>query len=189
MAPFARLGEVVLARPLLDVPKGELVALCEDAGQPFFHDPSNENPAFARTHLRKLQKVLNAVGLDRASLLRLARRAARAEAALAETAASLRQRLPIERGSARVKIAGEALVHLPEEIFLRVLEAEIRAFSEGHDRLRLERLERAAAEILVALRKKRVFAATLGGARMAVTLHGYLEISRAPRRRAPPDSA
>jgi hypothetical protein len=34
------------------------------------------------------------------------------------------------------------------------------------------------------LRKKHVFAATLGGARMSVTPNGDLEISRAPLRRA-----
>jgi tRNA(Ile)-lysidine synthase len=127
---------------------------------------------------------LDAEGLDRPSLLRLARRAARAEAALAATAASTRQRLPAQRGSKGAKIEGEALVQLPEEIFLRVLEAEVLAFSEGHDRLRLDRLERAAAEILADLRKKHVSAATLGGARMSVTPSGDLEISRAPPRRA-----
>jgi tRNA(Ile)-lysidine synthase len=183
MAAFTTLGEAKLARPLLEVPKAELVGFCEAAGHPFFFDPSNENPAFARTRLRKLQKVLETAGLDRASLLRLARRAARAEAALAETAASTRQRLPAQRGSKGVKIAGEALVRLPDEIFLRVLEAEVLAFSEGHDRLRHDRLERAAADLLLELRKKRVFATSLGGARMAITAEGELEISRAPPRR------
>ena len=178
-----------LARPLLDVPKADLIAFCEAAGHPFLRDPSNENPAFARTRLRKLRTVLDAEGLDRASLLRLARRAARAEAALAETTASIRQGLSAERGEARVKIAGEALAGLPEEIFLRVLEAEVLAFSEGRDRLRLDRLECAAAEILAGLRNKRVFAATLGGARMSVTPGGDLEISRAPPRRTRSRSA
>jgi tRNA(Ile)-lysidine synthase len=183
MAAFTPLDGVTLARPLLDVPKAYLIAFCEAAGHPFLRDPSNENPAFARTRLRKLRTLLDAEGLDRASLLRLARRAARAEAALGETAASIRQGLPAERSEARVKIAGGALAGLPEEIFLRVVEAEVLAFSEGRDRLRLDRLERAAAEILAALRKKRVCAATLGGARMSVTPGGDFEISRAPPRR------
>jgi tRNA(Ile)-lysidine synthase len=189
MAGFTPLDGVTLARPLLDVPKADLIAFCEAAGHPFLRDPSNENPAFARTRLRKLRTVLDAEGLDRASLLRLARRAARAEAALAETTASIRQGLSAERGEARVKIAGEALAGLPEEIFLRVLEAEVLGFSEGRDRLRLDRLERAAAEILAGLRNKRVFAATLGGARMSVTPGGDLEISRAPPRRTRSRSA
>ena len=189
MAAYTRLGAVTLARPLLGVPKADLVAFCEAAGHPFFRDPSNENPAFARTRLRKLQKLLNAEGLDRASLLRLAGRARRAEAALAEIAASIRHGLPAERAPGRVTIAGEALAQLPEEIFLRVLEAEILSVSGGHDRLRLDRLERAAADLLIELRNKHVFATTLGGVRMAVTARGELEFSRAPPRRIPPRSA
>jgi tRNA(Ile)-lysidine synthase len=184
MAAFTELGQVALGRPLLGVPKANLVALCEAAGHTFLRDPANENTAFARTRLRKLQRILEAEGLDRAALLRLARRAARAEAALAETASSIRQGLPAERALSRVRITGDALAQLPEEIFLRILEAEVLAFSEGHDRLRLDRLERAAADILVELRNNRVFATTLGGARMAVTARGELEISRAPARRS-----
>jgi tRNA(Ile)-lysidine synthase len=184
MAAFTELGEVTLARPLLAVPKADLVGLCEAAGHTFLGDPSNENPAFARTRLRKLRRVLEAEGLDRAALLRLARRAARAEAALAETASSIRRGLPAERASTRVRIRPEALAQLPEEIFLRILEAEVLGLSEGHDRLRLDRLERAAADILVELRNNRVFATTLGGARIAVTARGELEISRAPARRS-----
>jgi tRNA(Ile)-lysidine synthase len=189
MAAFTELGQVTLARPLLGVPKADLVGLCEAAGHAFLRDPSNENPAFARTRLRKLRRVLEAEGLDRAALLRLARRAARAEAALAETAASIRRGLPAERVPSRVKMAGEALAQLSEEIFLRVLEGEILAVSEGHDRLRLDRLERVAAEILAELRKKRVFATTLGAALIAVNARGELEISCAPPRRVAPRSA
>jgi tRNA(Ile)-lysidine synthase len=189
MAPFTKLGAVTLARPLLDVPKADLAAFCEAAGHPFLRDWSNENPAFARTRLRKLRELLDAEGLDRVSLLRLARRAARAEAALTELAISTRERLAADRTPRRIKIRGEALAQVPEEIFLRVLEGEVLALSEGHDRLRLDGLERAAAKILGELRKKRAFAATLGGARISVTPDGDLEISRAPPRRSALHSA
>jgi tRNA(Ile)-lysidine synthase len=184
MAPLTTLGNIRLARPLLGIPKADLVCFCEAAGHPFLRDCSNENPAFARTRLRKLRQLLEAEGLGRASLLRLARRAARVEAALADIAAATRQELPADRTAAQVKIAGEALVALPEEILLRILEAEILTFSEGHDRLRLDRLERAATGITGALRERRAFATTLGGARIAVTSLVNLEISRAPPRRA-----
>jgi tRNA(Ile)-lysidine synthase len=189
IASFTKVGAVGLARPLLGTPKADLVAVCEAAGHPFLRDPSNENPAFARTRLRKLRELLDAEGLDRASLLRLARRAARAEAALTQLAIAARERLTVDRTPHRVKIMGEALAQVPEEIFLRVLEVEVLALSEGYDRLRLERLERAAVKILGELRKKRVFAATLGGARMSVTPDGDLEISRAPPRRTALHSA
>jgi tRNA(Ile)-lysidine synthase len=188
MAPLTTLGSIRLARPLLGIPKADLVCFCEAAGHPFLRDPSNENPAFARTRLRKLRQLFETEGLDRASLLRLAQRAARAEAALADIAAATRHGLPADRSAAQVKIAGEALVALPEEILLRILEAEILALSERHDRLRLDRLERAVAGIAGALSERRALATTLGGARIAVTSRGHLEISRAPARRVEPRS-
>jgi tRNA(Ile)-lysidine synthase len=188
MARFTRFGAVTLARPLLDVPKADLVAFCEAAGHPFFEDSSNENPAFARTRLRALRGLLEAEGLDRSALLRLARRAARAEAALAETTAATRSNLgtkPIANG---VQIPGGALAKVPDEIFLRIMEAELLALSQGRDHLRLDRLERAAAEAAFALRENRAFATTLADARIAVTEQGDLRISRAPARRVLPRS-
>jgi tRNA(Ile)-lysidine synthase len=189
MAPFTSFGQVSLARPLLDVPKADLAAFCEAAGHPFFRDPSNENSAFARTRLRRLRGLLDAQGLDRDSLLRLARRAARAEAAIAEMVAGMRASLPVERSAGRVKIAGATLTAMPEEIFLRILEAEILDLSTRRDRLRLDRLERAALAIAAALRDKRTFATTLGGARIGVTSDGNLEVMIAPPRRSVSRSA
>jgi tRNA(Ile)-lysidine synthase len=189
MAPFTPCGQVLLARPLLDVPKADLGTLCEAAGHPFFRDASNENSAFARTRLRRLGALLDAEGLDRGSLLRLARRAARAEAALAETAAAIRSGLPAERSAAKVKMAGAALTAMPEELFLRILEAEILDLSTRPDILRLDRLERAATEIAAALREKRPFVTTLGGARIAVTSDGNLEVTTASPRRSASRSA
>ncbi|MBV8851505.1 MAG: tRNA lysidine(34) synthetase TilS [Methylobacteriaceae bacterium] len=189
MAPFTPFGEITVARPLLDISKADLVALCEAAGQPFIKDPSNDNPAFARTRLRALRGLLDAEGLDRPALLRLARRAARAEAALAEIAAATRLMLPATRTADGVQIAGEALAKLPDEILLRILEAEVLTLSPDRDHLRLDRLERAAEEIAAALRQKRAFATTLGDARIAVSARGEVEIARAPARRVKADSA
>ncbi|HZY11613.1 MAG TPA: tRNA lysidine(34) synthetase TilS [Beijerinckiaceae bacterium] len=190
MAPLTRFGGVTIARPLLDLPKAGLVALCEAAGQPFFEDPSNDNSAFARTRLRALRGLFDVEGLDRPALLRLARRAARAEAALAEIAAATRLTLPARRTADGAQIAGEALAKLPDEIFLRILEAEVLALSQGRDHLRLDRLERAAADTASAIHENRVFATTLGDARIAVTSDGQLQISRTPaRRRTKTDSA
>jgi tRNA(Ile)-lysidine synthase len=189
MAPFTKLRELTLARPLLDIAKTDLVAHCEAAGHPFFRDPSNENPAFARTRLRKLGEVLDAEGLGRDALLRLARRAARAEAALADIAGSTRRALPAHRRADRVEIPRQSLLRLPDEIFLRLLEAEVLALAPARERLRLDRLERAAADLMTALREERTHATTLGDARLAITARRTLEISRAPTRRSSSHSA
>ena len=82
MASASTRGGVRLLRPLLDVPKAALEAICDEAGHPFFRDPANENTRFARARLRALNATLSAQGLDRGALLRLGGRAARAESAL-----------------------------------------------------------------------------------------------------------
>jgi tRNA(Ile)-lysidine synthase len=183
MSQLTRLGEVALARPLLDLPKDELVAICEAADHPYFRDPSNDDPAFARTRLRKLRTLIEAEGLDRTALLRLARRAARAEAALRHTAEAARLQLQAERHADAVRISGQALTALPAEIFLRVLEAEIVAIAPDGGDIRLDRLENAAAQVAQALRERRAFGSTLGGAKIAATPDGDLEITLAPARR------
>jgi tRNA(Ile)-lysidine synthase len=183
MSPLTSLGEVALARPLLDVPKDELVALCEAAGHPFFRDPSNDDPGFARTRLRNLRPLLETEGLDRTALLRLARRAARAEAALRQIAEAARLTLRAERKPGRVWIAGGAVAALPAEIFLRILEAEIVDLVPDAGDIRLDRLENAATQLSQALHERRGFATTLDGAKIAATPDGNLEITLAPARR------
>ena len=96
LAGMERVSErngLILARPLLAYAKAELVAFCAAKAHPYIEDPSNDDPAYARTRLRRLGSLLASEGLDRAALLRLGRRAARAEAALAERARAVRERL------------------------------------------------------------------------------------------------
>jgi tRNA(Ile)-lysidine synthase len=52
MSTVRELSGCRLLRPLLAVPKARLAALLADEGQPFLHDPSNDNPAFERARLR-----------------------------------------------------------------------------------------------------------------------------------------
>ncbi|MBB5052979.1 tRNA(Ile)-lysidine synthase [Afipia massiliensis] len=85
LAAMARQSDrdgVVLARPFLDVPKSRLVATLEKAGVAFADDPTNHDPLFTRPRLRALMPALAAEGADARSLVRLAARLARANAAL-----------------------------------------------------------------------------------------------------------
>jgi tRNA(Ile)-lysidine synthase len=55
LAGMPRLAErqgVRLLRPLLDMPRGRLIALLDGIGQPFVEDPSNLDEAFGRVRLR-----------------------------------------------------------------------------------------------------------------------------------------
>ena len=65
-APLPVGGEVVLVRPLLDIPKARLIATLERAGIEFADDPSNRDPRFTRARLREVMPALAARGARRA---------------------------------------------------------------------------------------------------------------------------
>src|SRR6266849_5501107 len=73
---------VVLARPLLNVPKSRLVATLNKAKVAFADDPTNRDTALTRPRLRTLLPLLAAEGGDARGLARLASRLARANAAV-----------------------------------------------------------------------------------------------------------
>ena len=151
------------SRPLLHCSKTQLIAFCEFKEHPYFNDPSNRNPAYARTRMRTLGGALAGHGLNREALLRLGRRAARAEAALAERAQAVGADLPARREPGRFSANIAALADQPEEICLRVLGSEIKALGDPTRPLRLERLETLTLALQQALRAGIPFAATLGG--------------------------
>jgi len=79
---------IVLVRPFLAIPKARLVATCEALGLAFARDPSNDDPRFGRTLARIALEQLAGEGVTSVRLARLAERAARADEALAQTAAA-----------------------------------------------------------------------------------------------------
>ncbi len=171
-------------RPLLDWTKDDLIALCHDRQQPFFDDPSNRNPAYARSRLRRLSGVLAENGLDRAALLRLATRAARADAALQARALALAAGLQNRAVEPGFEADISSLRTEPEEIFTRILDIEIRAVAGHEVSLRVDRLESAAAALQDALVKRASFTATLGGTSLHLDSKSYLRIRpERPRRR------
>ena len=131
--------------------------------------------------LRGLADPLAALGLDRAALLRLGRRAARADAALHAVATAAAAALPALRSVETFSVDAQVLANLPEEILLRLLEREIARIVTSP--LRLERLERLTACLGAAIAARHAFAATLGGAALRVDGRGQLTIGLAPLRR------
>jgi tRNA(Ile)-lysidine synthase len=176
---------MILGRPLLDYTKADLVAYCAAKAHPFIEDPSNDDPAYARTRLRRLACLLAAEGLDRAKLLRLGRRAARAEAALAERAHAVRAQLPARREAGRFTADLSALQDEPEEILLRVLACELKSAGSGKT-IRLDRLEVLAARLALALHAGTGYRATLGGAALRLDSCHTLTIVKESARRTPP---
>ena len=177
MAPRTPRGRVDIARPLLAVPKAELVAFCEARGVDFARDPSNENPAFARPRWRRLSAALAAEGLDAPALARLSRRAALAEEALAAAAAAAELRLGL---AATGVCDAAALVAETPEIVRRVLTGAVSAWGEPP----LDAMERLTSDLIEAAAQRRRFAANVAGALVAYDGRAEVRVSTEPPRRA-----
>jgi len=191
MAPVSPLpvggdGEIMLVRPLLEIPKARLVATLARAKIDFADDASNSDPRFTRVRLRALMPALAREGLDARRLALLARRLRRAnaaiDAAVDAAAASASERTCTDEGA--IVLDAEKFGSLPAEVALRLLgRAVAQAGEEGPIRLgKLETLYEALASAKAAasgpgLRLRR----TLGGALVTLAA-GRLTIERAPPR-------
>jgi tRNA(Ile)-lysidine synthase len=174
---------IVLLRPLLDVPKTRLVATLRQARIPFADDPSNRDPRFLRARLRKLAPALEREGIDAGKLSLLARRLARANAAIEETAAEEWKRALRAASEGALEFDAPSYFALPAEIALRLLGRAIDGTGhEGPAELRkLEALHEALADAQAA---QRALKRTLAGA--MIELDGRrICIEAAPARRKP----
>ncbi len=175
MATSSERNGIILARPLLSYAKTELVAFCEMKAQPFLDDPSNNDPAFARTRIRRLSRFLADEGLDRKALLRLGHRAARADAAINTHARAVTARLEVQREADRFRANISVLANEPEEILIRFLANELKLIS-GDKPLRFDRLEAIARRLGAALRGGNPYKTTLGGAILYLQSNHFLVI-------------
>ncbi len=174
---------LLLARPLLDIPKARLVATLTAAGISFVEDPSNRDPRFTRVRLRSLMPALLREGLNARRIALLARRLKRADAAL---------EAEVDRAMARFTGPGDAAGSLmldatdysalPDEIGLRLLGRALVPAADGAIGLgKLEALKEAldAAQMAGSLRFRR----SLAGA-MVTLAGGKIVVEPAPPRRA-----
>jgi tRNA(Ile)-lysidine synthase len=127
---------VMLARPLLNISKSQLVATLKKAKISFADDPTNRDIHFTRPRLRALMPALAAEGGDARNLARLAARLARANAAVevladgAERYLALRDRDASRAGHVKL-FDFAAFAATPEEIQVRLLQRAIDRF--GHE--------------------------------------------------------
>ena len=169
---------IAIVRPLLDVPKADLVAFCKAKGAAFVDDPSNADPRFARAALRPLLATLAAHGLDRDALLRLARRAREADEALARAAAELEAKLGDGPIDARALFAAPIAV-VQRTLARRLAEAGGREMS----RIGLEKIEALALALAAAVAEGRAVRANVGGAIASLSAKGALDFAPEPPRR------
>ena len=187
---------LVLARPLLDIPKARLIATLTARKIPYADDPSNADPRFARPRLRALMPALTREGLTAERLARLASRVGRAEYALGR-AVDDAQRSFCTGGQLRhgrpVTVDAMAFLSLTEEISLRLLGRMIQVVGNAGvaELSQLEVLNAAIRAAGAPVRRNKPaerLRRTLGGA--MVTLSGTkLTVEPAPPRRNAATSA
>ncbi|MFZ5692277.1 MAG: tRNA lysidine(34) synthetase TilS [Pseudomonadota bacterium] len=193
-SPYPGESGLVLARPLLSVPKARLVATLRKAGIPFAEDVSNRDPRFTRPRLRAIMPALASEGLTAQRLGLLARRLQRADAALRDAVTAAAGQVVLASGSmpsgqdnageaGRTALHRERFLGLPDEIALRLLgEAIGRAGYEGP--VELGKLE-SLFEALKQTPGGSAFRRTLAGA-MVTGRPAEIVIERAPPRRMRP---
>ncbi len=182
--PTAGASDIMLVRPLLDIPKARLVATLARAGITFADDASNRDPRFTRARLRAVMPALAREGLDAQRFALLARRLRRAEAAIemavGVAAAALSEAPWSDRGPI-VFDAGK-FARLPAEVALRLLgRAVAHAGDEGP--LQLGKLE-ALLDALASAQARsaaETLRRTLAGALVTLAA-GRLAVERAPPR-------
>jgi tRNA(Ile)-lysidine synthase len=190
MARSSPRGDMVLARPLLHLPKSRLMATLKRAGIGYADDPTNRDTGFTRPRLRALMPALADEGCDARNLARLASRLARANAALDLLADGAERYLTLRYRSAGARgFDARAFGALSEEIRVRLL---LRAIDRvGHEgpaelgkvEVLLGALDRAAADGGDSGRRI-LLKRTLAGALVTLT-PDWISIEPAPSRRRP----
>lgn len=159
MAALSRIGGILLARPLLDVAKADLIATCRAAGQEWIADPSNADPRYARSRLRRARAVLEAEGLTRERVLATVAHLQRARAALTEAVRTLSHDACIWSETGVATLALGKLLSAPEDVALRLLSDLLKVASGQDYGPRFDGLAR-------------LFARLKRGEQGAMTLHG-----------------
>jgi tRNA(Ile)-lysidine synthase len=183
VAPLPTAPDILLVRPLLDVPKSRLVATLRKARIAYADDPSNRDPRFTRARLRVAMPALEREGLTAERLGLLAHRLQRAEDALAAmTDDAFAELAPGPWAEAEpIEIPAGRYAKLPSEVGLRVLGRAI-AMVGDEGPVELGKLEALYEGLSAAARGER-FRRTLAGA--VVTLaDDRLLVERAPARRS-----
>ncbi len=187
MARRSRLDGLVLARPLLDIPKARLIATLKAAKISYAEDASNTDPKYTRARLRPLMATLVGEGLDARRLAVLAARLRRADTALdAETERVMAVLTAEAPGQGAITLPAASFVKLPSEIGLRVLgRAVAKRATEGA--VELGKLEVLLAAVAAAAqeRQKAPFRRTLAGALVSVSGQ-KISVEAAPARKKPP---
>ncbi|MBX3534706.1 MAG: tRNA lysidine(34) synthetase TilS [Xanthobacteraceae bacterium] len=175
-------GGIFLGRPFLELPKARLVATLKKLRIPFASDPTNRDTKYLRARLRKLAPVLAKEGIDAANLALMAKRLARANAALNRLAdeAAFALRADADAGRA-FEVRGFFL--MPEELSIRMLREAIDA--EGIEGpAELAKVETLYDALVHAYRAGEGTKRTLAGALVTLSEAALIVAAAPPRKSA-----
>jgi tRNA(Ile)-lysidine synthase len=175
MALIATVDGIRLLRPLLDVPRARLRATLRRRKQEWVDDPSNVDPAYARSRMRALLPSLADEGLTVPRLAATAQRFARVRAVLEAATDELIAATAVLDLAGFCRLDGARLGAAPEEIALRALSRILMTIGGAALPPRLARTERLLAEIASSPTKGR----TLAGCRL-LPQGGRLLVCREP---------
>lgn len=153
---------LTLVRPLLGFSKQALIDVCEQQGLAYIHDPTNDNPDYARPRLRAARAVLEEEGLSAKRLAVTAARLARARSALEHVTGEYYRRVLTSDKGATCTLDWQTMRGMPEDIIIRILLkaiAQVSALERDYP-ARLERIEQLVLDFLLARERLKV---TLAG--------------------------
>jgi tRNA(Ile)-lysidine synthase len=138
-----------LVRPLLEIPKADILGFCERERLEFFNDPSNDSEKFARVRLRKAREVLEEEGLSSSRLSVTAKRLARARYALDIVSKTAYNEAVILKDTDQVVLKFSVFEKYPEEILIRCILKVMDIIEPFSDHApRLEKVEALAGDLL-----------------------------------------
>jgi len=145
MRAMSQLEAITVFRPLLEMEPEFLGQLVAKSGLSPVRDPSNDSDDFERVRWRKQLPLFAGLGLDSAALSRFARRAERADLAMAEYAGLQFERLVSQDTFGSLHVDLVTLNSQPEEIILRIVEKMVEQVSRKH--IELAQLEGVQAQL------------------------------------------
>ncbi|MGD9768914.1 MAG: tRNA lysidine(34) synthetase TilS [Pseudolabrys sp.] len=171
---------LLLARPLLGLPKTRLIATLDAARVAYADDPTNRNPRYTRPRLRDLMTALEREGLGAARLALLAHRLRRADQAVEIAVDAAQIAVSTRPWTAGIAFEAPSFDRLPAEVALRLMGRAV-AFAGDEGPVELGKLEALLAAIAGrdgALRR------TLAGA-LITCRDDRISVETAPARRKP----
>jgi tRNA(Ile)-lysidine synthase len=172
---------IAILRPFLGVPKTRCEATLRKEKISYAVDPTNRDPNYLRPRLRVLAPLLAKEGIDAERLALLARRVARAEAAIETAVAEALPQARIRADENLVEYDTRTLFALPDEIALRLVGCAVNRL--GHEGpAELGKLETLYVALQDARRRNLPLRRTLAGALVELS-EARLKVEPAPPRR------